>query len=519
MKERDLKKAYEDIKISDREKAKIYNNIMNNRKKSFSWTPIVGFGAIALASFGMFMLLNKTNDPSNPTNPIVKRNVSLENNYRKEIITGTKKYLQANKIDIEEIKEGEELVIKGEDIVDNEEYNVCKGNLVIKRYNDDFSYSTDVTCEGTDTDLSNKKEYVIYSGTLTDVFELKYGIAVASISNVKKPNLDVYDCDANLIVMSNDGTIKFNKKIESPYTDEDSTVTVVNVKQMNDKYYLVLEISNEIHFTPTGSGSLKRHYYSMILDENGKELSFQEMIDNSNELFVDRTIGGDAYSVYYTGMSFNKEANDSSNVIIKVTEEGIETIPYTAVEDSTRKGVSTHIVLNGYEDNGFYGYKYDKSYDDGSYYSAKTLFRMNTKAEIVWETKLDADILKVDVYMNRVYALVSNGSIYKIYKFGDDGQQQGSVDLEDFDYAGDFVLEGSRIIVKGTNKKDNDFFEIFDEKLEKIERVDIDNTDIKENFEYSFMQYAKLEDKKVIAGYTVNKTLSQCDEVLLVFNK
>ena len=108
MKERDLKKAYEDIKISDREKAKIYNNIMNNRKKSFSWTPIVGVGAIALASFGMFMLLNKTNDPSNPTNPIVKRNVSLENNYRKEIITGTKKYLQANKINIEKIKEEEE---------------------------------------------------------------------------------------------------------------------------------------------------------------------------------------------------------------------------------------------------------------------------------------------------------------------------------------------------------------------------------------------------------------------------
>ena len=261
--EDELKKAYEDIKISDKEKAKIYKNIMDNRKKSFNWGPVFGFSLVALASFGLFMVLNKTNDPSNPINPIANRNVSLENNYRREIITGTKKYLEANKIDIEEIKEGEELVIEGDKIVEGEDYKTCKGNLVIKRYNDDFSYSTDVTCEGTDTDLSNAKEYVIYSGTLTDVFELKYGIAVASISNIKKPHFDVLDCTANLIVMDNAGNIKFNKTIESPYTDEDSTVKVINVKKINEKYYLILEIANEIHFTPSGAGSLKRHYYVM----------------------------------------------------------------------------------------------------------------------------------------------------------------------------------------------------------------------------------------------------------------
>ena len=225
------------------------------------------------------MFLNKTNDPSNPTNPVVNRNVSLENSYKKEIITGTKKYLEANKINIEDIKEGEELVIEGDKIVESEDYKTCKGNLVIRRYNDDFSYSTDVKCSGNDTDLSGSKEYIIYSGTLTDVFELKYGIAVASISNVKKPHYDVLDCDANLIVMSNDGTIKFNKTIESPYKDEDSTVKVINVKMLNNKYYLILEVANQIHFNADGSGSLKNHYYIMTLDENGKELSYQEILE------------------------------------------------------------------------------------------------------------------------------------------------------------------------------------------------------------------------------------------------
>lgn len=520
MKDRDVKKAYEDIKISDKEKAKIFNSIMENRKKSFSWAPIVGFGAIALASFGLFMILNNTTtEPSKPgSNPVINRNVSLENSYRKEIITGTKKYLEANKIDLGKIEEGEELVIKGEDIVDSNQYDVCKGNLVIKRYNDDFSYSTDVTCEGSDTDLSDKKEYVIYSGTLTDVFEIKYGIAVASISNVKKPNLDVLDCDANLIVMNNDGKIRFNKTIKSKYTDEDSTVKVLNVNQLNGKYYLLLELANEIHFEPSGAGSLRKHYYQMVLDEDGNELSYEELLVDGNKLSVDDFIGGDANTVYYTGYVLDNTYN-STNVIIKITEDGIDTIPYIATEETEKVNVARHTVITAYEDNGFYGYRYEKSYGNTSYYSGKKLFRMNNKGEIVWEASLDSNINKVDVYTNRVYALGHTGSVARLYKYTDNGEEEGSVDLKDFYNIDSFVLEGSRVIVRGTDKKDNYFFEVFDENLEMIERIDIDNTDIKDNFEYSFMQYAKYEDNKVIAGYTVNKSLDLSDEVLLVFNK
>ena len=39
---KDIKRAYDDIKISEREKNKIFNNIMENRKKRFNWGPIFG---------------------------------------------------------------------------------------------------------------------------------------------------------------------------------------------------------------------------------------------------------------------------------------------------------------------------------------------------------------------------------------------------------------------------------------------------------------------------------------------
>ena len=54
MKEKDIKDAYENVEISEAEKNKIYNNIMENRKKRFNWGPIIGFGALAAASFGLF---------------------------------------------------------------------------------------------------------------------------------------------------------------------------------------------------------------------------------------------------------------------------------------------------------------------------------------------------------------------------------------------------------------------------------------------------------------------------------
>ena len=115
--------------------------------------------------------------------------------------------------------------------------------------------------------------------------------------------------------------------------------------------------------------------------------------------------------------------------------------------------------------------------------------------------------------------MARSGDNARIYAIRLDGQHFGSNNINDFYNISNFYIEGSRIIFKGTDNKENHFFEIFDDKLNKADRIDIDNTDIKDSFEYSFMQYAKLEDGKVIAGYTVNKKIEESDEVLIVFNK
>ena len=526
MKEKDIKKAYEKIELSDNEKNMIFNRIMDNRKKSINWKPYFGFGLVAIASLVMAVFLgnndiiikNKENDNINNAESTMGRNVSLENEYKKEIIIGARKFLEANKIDINNIEEGNQLVIKGEDIIDNNNYKSCTGNLIIKRYNDDFSYSTEVKCDGKDKDLSNGKEFIIYSGTLTDVFELKYGIAVASISNVKKPNFDVLDCDAKLIVMDNEGNIKFNKMIESKYTDEDSTVKVINVQQINNKYYIILEVANEIHFEASGSGSLRNHYYLMVLDENGKELKYNELFDkDGNVLTLDNYIGGDNQAVYYTGLVYYKNNQAFSNVVIKISDDYVETVVYQELDDKT-EGISTHNVVKGYNEDGFYGYSYDKSYDSGTYYSAKKLFKINKKGQVVWDRKLDNNIYKVLVD-NKIYALVHDGENSFIYIIGLDGQEDGNSLLKDFNNIDDLYLEGSNIIIKGSDKDGNYFFEVYNDKLKRQARINIDNTDIEDNFDYSFMQSVRLIDGKIVAGYTVNKDFTSNEEVLLVFNK
>ena len=117
MKKNDLKSMYDNIKIDNIEKSKIYNNIMNNRKKRFNFMPIFGVGTLALASIFAFMFLGI---PSNNG-----RNIALENSYKKEIIVNARQYLEANNIDLDSV--GSELVIDSKDIV--LEYNLPSWNF------------------------------------------------------------------------------------------------------------------------------------------------------------------------------------------------------------------------------------------------------------------------------------------------------------------------------------------------------------------------------------------------------
>ena len=59
---------------------------------------------------------------------------------------------------------------------------------------------------------------MVYGGNIGDVFELENGLAVSSVSNVKRPYFTILDCDADLIVVEDDSNVKFHKTIESKYS-------------------------------------------------------------------------------------------------------------------------------------------------------------------------------------------------------------------------------------------------------------------------------------------------------------
>jgi len=523
MKERDLKKAYEDIKISEKEKAKIYNNIMEKRKKGFSWGPVLGFGFVALASFGVFMVANKTNpvDDNKTLEPtrVEKRNITLENNYSKEIIVNAKKYLKANKIDIEEIENGKELVIEGDKIVGKEEYNTCKGNLVITRYNNDFSYSTSVTCDGEDTGNSKKREYVIYDGILDDVYELDDYIAVASTITNKKSGFVTLDSDANFTVLNKDGKVVFNKLIESVYKDEDSTVEIKSVSKLNGNYYLILNMANEMNFKPSGAGSLKENYYLMVLDKDGKEISTELLVSkDGDKMFVDKFIGGTKDEVYYTGYAMNQTNYDTVFGIIKISEDNLEIIPYEITSEYPDSDIATNKVVTNYYDNNFYGYGYDKSFGKSSYYSARKIFKLDNKGNVVWEKEIDIEENIHKVFVDKyIYVLASKDSEFTFYKYSLDGERIAKNDLKDYDWVEDFYVDKD-LVIKGTMDEQY-FFEVLNDKLEVEKKVNIDNSDLDKKFEWKYMKYYKLNGDSINAAYSVSKNLQESESVLLVFNK
>ena len=520
---KDIKKAYDEIKISDREKNKIFNNIMENRKKSFSWMPILGFSALALASFGMFFLLGSTkNDPTIPGGntpggqQLKGRDIQLENTYRKEIIVNAQKYLQSNEIDLDEIQDGEELVIEGEKIVDNEEFQGCKGDLVIKRYNEDFSYSTSVTCDGEDQNTDKERKYVVYNGTLTNVFEVNDYVIVASRVNEKKVGYQVVNCDANFTVLDKEGNIVLNKLIKSVYVNEDSSVEIKNVNMFGDEYFLILELDNEMNFKPSGSGSLKSHYYLMVLNKEGEELSYKELLVNGDPVYINEYIGSDNGSVYYTGYTLDK-TYDASFGIFKIKENNIDIIPYEISKDGSRKNTAINIVLTGVKDGNYYGYSYEKSFSGENYYSANKLFRLDENAKQVWEAEVDGNIRNV-VVDDYVYVLAGNNGIDKIYTFTLDGEKLGESELGDFEFVESFYLDGEDIIIKGMSNEEY-FFEIYNGKLEMEEKIIVDNSDLTDKYEWHFMKYWKLNNHKVTAGYIVEESIETSNSVLLVFNK
>ena len=527
---RDIKKAYEDIKISEKEKNKIFNNIMENRKKGFSWAPIIGFGAVALASLGIFMVVGRnTNDPTNTFN----RNISLENNYKKEIITNAKHYLEANNVDLEELEDGEEIKIEGNKIVDKEEYKMCSGNLVIKRYKDDYSYTPDIQCEGTDNSSEGEKQYVIYSGILDHVFEVDDYIAISSLYNYSKKEITVLDVntnkyepwqvvkdnDINLTMVDKNGNVLFNTVIESVFKDEDSKIEVKSINKIDNNYYVALEVRNEINIGPHGGGSERLHYYMLILDEEGKQISYEELLDYfGNRIAISEYLGGEDGVAYYTGYVNN-------HVIVKISKDNVETIEYKVSEEE-ENGIAKGYRVEYYADGYFYGTVSEKSYEVGEYFRENKLFKLDMEGNIVWEKTYDledeANLFDVTVKNDTIYARALSEKKAYLMTFDLEGEVKNNVcltDLTDLTFYGhEYYVDGKNINVRIEGTEETHYL-LLDENLKLVEEITLDQSEINANFMWSYVAYSRYNGKNVDVIYAVNQSINTSESILLVFNK
>ena len=541
MKEKDIKDAYDNVEISKAEKNKIYNNIMGNRKKRFNWVPIVGFGAVALASFGAFMVLGnpfgKSNngngsngEPSVNNSVLVTRNVSLENGYRKEIITSAKKYLKANEIDLETLEDGKEIVIETNKMVNSDEYKVCSGKLVIKRYNDDFSYTTDIHCDGDDTDTSGSKEFVVYSGLLDDVFEVDDYLVISSMNNIEKKKgstiegdkvYDIVDNDINLTVIDKEGNIVFNKLIESVYKDEYSKVKVMGVNKINDNYYVILKINNELTFySDTGTIRSERdHFFGLILDKDGKQISLNEIKDDSNNgIMIENYIGSDSDVAYYTGYSIT----NSEFAIVKISKDNVDLTKYEiAIDQPELERQKSYTVTDYYKGN-FYGYSYVKSYGNEKYYSSRGLFELDKDGNVVWEKEITLEndnILKVMVNNGLIYVVSMDNDDYSLTTYDLKGNKKDTIKLSDItSYYFDSYIDDN-VVIRLIDDNSDYHYIVLDSSLKKVKEVDIDSTDIDKNFEWNNLVFSRLNGDKVNSIYGVKDSVNKSESILLVFNK
>ncbi len=516
MKREDLKNEFDNIEISEMEKLKIYNNIMNNRKKKRKWlVPMLSVGAVATASLVAFMIMNPLGDVS-PKGSV--GTMALENEYKKEVIVNVKKYLNANEIKVEELEDGEEKKIDSKEIINDDKYAVCKGNVIIKKYNGDLTYSTDITCG--DYDRTDAMEFRIFDGLVRNVFEVGEELAITSKINISE---DGNNADNNVMLFDESSEIKWTYTISS-MTDIVSAIDVIGINRIDNKYYILYKESEYLGKTETGSYAYIEHDGMMILDESGKLIDQYYFEDYKISDFI----GATKDTAYYTASIYVKETTSYSYVIVKATEKGYDVIEYEAWSEDEELGRTTNHEITTYSNGYFYGF--DRTKDDEDYYSAKTVFKMNEKGEFVWqkdvnldkETKEGYDIISLYVNNDRIYVSYENEMLL-VYDL--DFNLINNVALPEMASSTpvftNLRFENKNLVLEfqDSEKTTNYSFITTDENLKVIDKKEINEENIDANFAWSSLIYKRLKNNNINMVYAVDKDLNSENSILMVFYK
>lgn len=522
MKKEEFKKEFDNIEISEMEKLKIYNNIMNNRKKKKSWIlPMISVGIVATASLVAFMIMKPAGDAS-PKGPI--GTMALENEYKKEVIVNVKNYLNAKEINVEELEDGEEKKIDSKEIISNEKYKACKGNVIIKKYNGDLTYSTDITCG--DYDRTDAMEFRIFDGLVRNVFEIGEELAIASRINVSE---DGDNADANIMLFDESSDIKWTYTIES-MEDVTSKIDVVGINKIGNKYYVLYKEVEYLGKTETGSYAYDESSKLIILDESGKLVEQYDF----EKYKIDEFIGSTNDTAYYTASSYDRNIDDYTYVILKITEDNYDLINYEAGYDEL-PGISTTLDIQAFSNGYFYGFNREKGYEDDTdeYYRAKTVFKMNEKGETVWKKDVNLNIPNEDDY-DIIKMIINNGQIYISYKSETD-ERLIAYDL-DFNFINSKMLSDikpeSSYFTNLRFEDNNIVFEFqkydttttysfitTDKDLKVIDNKEVTEENIDANFAWSSLIYKRLKNNKINMVYAVDKDLNKENSILMVFYK
>lgn len=531
MKKENLKKDIDNIEISEMQKLKIYNSIMNNRKKKKNWIPLVSFGVLAAASLTIFFVTNNVNPPvgaipNEPSNGNVNETINkpsngtmaLEQEFTKEVIVNVKGYLNSKDIDLNSLKDGEEKVIDSKEIISDDKYEACEGSVIIKRYSDDFSYSTSITCG--DYDRNGASVFKIYDGNLRDVFEIENDVAVVSQVNYDLNNIYHYSCDANVTLFDEKGELVWNhliKRLEG--TEGHSIISVIGINKIGNNYYILYEDEYMTYYEGgNGAGYGELYYNVLILNEKGEVVNIIGLPDMSVNQFI-----GSVNNVAYYTASFDRQY-----FILKVNKNGFETIEYEVYgeDEETQKYTNNKVEL--YEDGYFYGAIITKSYIE-DYYSRKTVFKMNEKGEFILKKDVDVSILGskdydvVSMYVNDNYIyLVTDEQKILVYDLDFNYIKQikvSSLDNENC-FLSKIRFDDNKIIFElqeYKNSTTNYKLVITDKDFNKLNVVDIRKENVDENFEWSELTYKKLVNNKVNTIYAVKNGLDSYRSILLMF--
>lgn len=493
MKKDEYKKSIDNIKIDPIEKAKIYENIQNglkNKKTKMAWIPFASIGLVS--AFAIALIFTNTNN----TNKLKGNNIALQNSYNKEIVTLAPKYMSTNNIDVEE---GKIVKINASDIVYDDKYSTCSGNLIVENNNGVYTYKTDVKCTGNSKE-SISKNYQLISSTVNYEFIVDDGVIVTSEINRKQSELEQFVLlknDLHFVKYDLNGEIEWEFDFTTHERDE-SLIEVNSIEKIGDSYLVEYSELSNCNISEDGSSSYDIDFFIREITIDGKEKDIISSFEHGDYV---NFINKDESNLYYRYLHNNLEK------IYKVSIENeylkTEVIDYN--EDFAKKRFFVDFVR---EDN-VYGHC-----------GINTVFKYTLKSNELKEYNLSEKLYKsnisnvsaTDKYVYIEFKPSNYNEESKIVKLNNNLEFVKELNYDDYYVEINFTDETNvTIALHGENE---DKLITLSEDDEEIDSYKIDTSGLNG---YGYRRNIKKIAANIIQVYTIDT--DDNSQLLLVFDK